>query len=214
MATKPIQARAKRTREKLMTALEALLKIKEFEHISIADIAKEAGVAVGSVYTHFKDKEAFLSELLDNRMALLEERLVIAEANTGETLLKAAPDLRSAINVAVESAYMQVQTDAHIIRALHTQARLQAEHPDGKQMHLAKRAQSRATDLLRNYSDEIVHDDLEAAAQLMYYVLNIMFMEKALFASTSEIRGIRPGDEAIKRATADMLYLYLTQIPK
>lgn len=211
MASKPLQARAIRTREKLMTALETLLKSKEFEHISIADIAREAGVAVGSVYTHFKDKEAFLSELLENRMALLEERLKVAEGNIGEVLREHAPDLRTTINISVQSAYDQVQSDAHIIRAIHTQARLQASHPDDAQQSLAKRAQARAVDLLRSYEDEIVHEDIEAASQIMYYVLNVMFMEKALFASSSEIQGIRPDDKALTKATADMIYLYLTQ---
>lgn len=208
-----MQARAIRTREKLMTALETLLKIKEFEHVSISEIAREAGVAVGSVYTHFKDKEAFLDELLENRMAVLEGRLAQAETNIGDVLKEHAPNLRAAIDVSVESAYQQVQTDAHIIRALHTQARLQSSHPDDKQQTLAKRAQARATDLLRAYADEIVHEDLEAAAQIMYYVLNVMFMEKALFASNSEIQGIRPEDGALTQATADMIYLYLTQSP-
>lgn len=211
MAKKPMQARAIRTREKLMTALENLLRSREFEHIAIADIAREAGVAVGSVYSHFKDKHAFLAELLENRMALLEERLQDAEATQGAAMKELAPDLRAAMEIATKSAYDQIQTDAHIIRAIHTQARLQGTNPDEAQLTFIRKAQGLAIDFLKTYEDEIAHEDIEAAGRMMYYMLTVIFLEKALFAANSEIREIRPNDDDLIRSTADMLYLYLTQ---
>ena len=81
MAPKPPkQDRAIRTREKLMSALERLLRTQEFENISVQDIAREAGVAVGSVYSHFKDKTAFLEALLAFWREQVEAQLAIAEA--------------------------------------------------------------------------------------------------------------------------------------
>ena len=57
------QKRAARTREKILAALEQLLESKEFEAISIADIARQGEVAVGSIYSHFEDKEALLDTM-------------------------------------------------------------------------------------------------------------------------------------------------------
>ena len=62
------QKRAIATREKILDGLEVLLERREFEMISIAELANEAGVAVGSVYSHFKDKDALLPALLDRQL--------------------------------------------------------------------------------------------------------------------------------------------------
>ena len=66
----PRQERAARTQERLLDALESLLEDRVFEQISIQDIARDAGVAVGTVYRRFRNKEALLPPLyrrLDTR---------------------------------------------------------------------------------------------------------------------------------------------------
>ncbi len=66
---RPKQARSGVTREAFLQALERLLSADEFEAISIAQIAAEAGRSVGAFYTQFKDKE----ELLEGLSARYEE---------------------------------------------------------------------------------------------------------------------------------------------
>ena len=59
----PRQRRSALTQERLLDALEALLDERVFEQISIQDIAAAAGVAVGTVYRRFRNKEALLPAL-------------------------------------------------------------------------------------------------------------------------------------------------------
>ena len=58
-----LQTRSQQTRDKLVAALERLLRDKAFENISVAEIAREAGVSVGAVYTRFENKDAFIPVL-------------------------------------------------------------------------------------------------------------------------------------------------------
>ncbi|MCL1871619.1 MAG: TetR/AcrR family transcriptional regulator [Promicromonosporaceae bacterium] len=48
------------TRQRLFTALSALMAERGFDTITLADIAAEAGVGRTAVYNHFPDKEALL----------------------------------------------------------------------------------------------------------------------------------------------------------
>ena len=75
-----IQARSIKTQKKLMDALEGLLRKKDFDAISVPDLAAEAGVAVGTVYRRFENKEALiplLFELWKARSALQMETAAV-----------------------------------------------------------------------------------------------------------------------------------------
>ena len=51
------------TRKRLLVAARKILYKRDFEEVTVADIAKEAGVAVGSFYVYFKRKEDIVEEL-------------------------------------------------------------------------------------------------------------------------------------------------------
>ena len=59
------QKAAMETRKRLLIAARKLLYDKDFSEITVADIAKEAGVAVGSFYVYFKRKEDIVEGLED-----------------------------------------------------------------------------------------------------------------------------------------------------
>jgi AcrR family transcriptional regulator len=59
----PSQRRSQRTMDEIFRALELLLKRRGFDRITITDLANEAGVAVGSIYARFRDKNALLTGL-------------------------------------------------------------------------------------------------------------------------------------------------------
>ena len=56
---------AMETRKRLLIAARKILYDKDFSEITVADIAKEAGVAVGSFYVYFKRKEDIVEVLED-----------------------------------------------------------------------------------------------------------------------------------------------------
>jgi AcrR family transcriptional regulator len=123
----PRQARSQRTQEKLLTALEALLQVRFFEHITIQDIADEAGVAVGTIYRRFRNKEAFLPVLYRR----LDERLDA----WAETVWQRWPGtsgggLRDALRRLVASHVRFYRANAPILRTLYLQVRLDGELAD------------------------------------------------------------------------------------
>lgn len=192
-----------------MAALEDLLKEREFEQISIADIAKKAGVAVGSVYSHFKDKEAFLAALLEDRTQVIDERIKAPETAQAMADAKKLPSLREAMDLAAQSAYSQIESDAHIMRALLTYIRLHPEQLETRD-RLAERALGSVIELLKAYRDEITHDDLHAAARMVNIFFNMIFLEKVLFVKRLETTSVSPSKEALIQGAADMAYAYLT----
>jgi AcrR family transcriptional regulator len=62
----PCQKRSRETHERILKAAEALLNKKDFEQISIAEIASEANISVGNFYNRFADKTAMLYCLYEN----------------------------------------------------------------------------------------------------------------------------------------------------
>ncbi len=73
-----VQRRQARTRAGLIAAAQRLFAAKGIEATTIAEIAEEADIAVGSFYNYFETKEelltALLASALGEQLALLQER--------------------------------------------------------------------------------------------------------------------------------------------
>lgn len=69
------------TRRKLVAAARRVLAARGYEEASVADIAREAGVAHGTLYVHFDGKDAIVGELVADFNARLGAQ--IAEALAG-----------------------------------------------------------------------------------------------------------------------------------
>jgi AcrR family transcriptional regulator len=73
-ATEATDPRILRSRRMLMESLERLLKKKEFEDISVQEIADEATLNRNTFYLHYPDKTALLQAMTDVRFRALIER--------------------------------------------------------------------------------------------------------------------------------------------
>ncbi len=62
---RPRQPRAQRTRAALLRCARAVFEERGFVDARVSEICDRAGVAHGSFYTHFSDKEAVFAELVD-----------------------------------------------------------------------------------------------------------------------------------------------------
>lgn len=71
----PATARGQRTRQKLVDAAEVVFGEKGYEAASIADLTREAGVALGTFYVYFPDKKALFVEVVDNLAERLREQV-------------------------------------------------------------------------------------------------------------------------------------------
>ncbi len=61
------QARAQKTRDRLLAAGFKLLRRRHFDELSVADIARAADVAVGSFYLRFVDKDQYFQAVAEMR---------------------------------------------------------------------------------------------------------------------------------------------------
>ncbi|WP_394825790.1 TetR/AcrR family transcriptional regulator [Pendulispora albinea] len=68
-----LRADAKRNRDKLLAAAEAVFTEHGAE-ASLDDVAKRAGVGIGTLYRHFPTREALLAAACDERLLALAER--------------------------------------------------------------------------------------------------------------------------------------------
>jgi AcrR family transcriptional regulator len=77
----PVQSRSIQTRENIIITGERMFIQKGFHNVLADDIAREAGVSVGSFYSYFKDKRALFLVILDRdtlkMMAGIEKNLSI-----------------------------------------------------------------------------------------------------------------------------------------
>lgn len=69
----PVQARSRKTMNRILDAAERLLAESSIDRVGIADITAEAGVAAGSFYTRFSDKDDLLEKLFARYMDDLRE---------------------------------------------------------------------------------------------------------------------------------------------
>ena len=82
-----LDPRIRRTRLLLQQALEKLLETKEFEKISVQDIADQATVNRATFYDHYNDKSALLVAMVGCRFhQLLAERQVQFDGTCGSAL--------------------------------------------------------------------------------------------------------------------------------
>lgn len=67
MARKP-QKRTLETRARLITAAEALISEKGYEALRVEEVVAKAGVAKGTFFAHFRDKDTLLDQLIGARI--------------------------------------------------------------------------------------------------------------------------------------------------
>lgn len=69
------QSQKEATRQRVLTAARELFEAHGYEGATIRDIARRAGVAVGSVFTTFASKDEILSEVMQARLEALYAEL-------------------------------------------------------------------------------------------------------------------------------------------
>lgn len=204
-AKKAHQGRSRKTRDKLLNALEKLLITHDFADISVNQIAAEAGVSAASVYRRFDKKQGFIPVLFD----LYVERLNEWAASPNAKMDIDGCSLREALGQLSQTAWRQMEQQTHILRAiyLHGRRHLALLGTTGDQFEAAML--NAMTLIIRHYSDDIKKTNHDRAARMLAYYFNNIFIERGLFCEqsaewTKEISNTDFANEA-----ADFAYGYL-----
>jgi AcrR family transcriptional regulator len=138
---RPLRADARRNRERILESAREVFSESGSE-AQIDDVARRAGVGVGTVYRHFPTKEALLVELVRQKFRRLADRTREALEHTGEPFEVIADLMRANATELQRDAVMQ-QTLAGLDEQIWAHARTeQQELVDltGELIDRAKRA--------------------------------------------------------------------------
>ncbi|MCT9933071.1 TetR/AcrR family transcriptional regulator [Planotetraspora sp. A-T 1434] len=111
---KPLRADARRNRAKILEAAEAVFAGQGLS-ASTEDVAKEAGVGVGTVFRHFPTKEALIQAVFLGRVRRLAEKAAsLSESDAGAAFF--AFFTYAVEQAATQSAYAEVLAEAAAVK--------------------------------------------------------------------------------------------------
>ncbi len=102
----PQQARSRRRQEQILAAAAELVGENGYTDLTMTALASRAGVSVGSLYQHFRDREAVLAALAEPRLAELTEQFDRRFSSVGD-----AEQARAAIRDSITAFADQVRDD-------------------------------------------------------------------------------------------------------
>ena len=103
---RPMRADARRNRERILDGARAVFA-ERGRDAQMDDVARAAGVGVGTVYRHFPDKEALMAELIRRKFVLFAERARAALEREGEPFDVFAELLREHLELTARDAASQ-----------------------------------------------------------------------------------------------------------
>lgn len=199
------QARSRKTRDKLIAALEALLREKSFERIGVAELASRAGCAVGSVYRRFENKDAFIPVLMELAARRMGERM----KEMGPIRLHRNGDLKSDLEEVARRTWTILEGEAHLLRCAHIQSRLHDNVDDSAfPAMMAGVRQAIEASLRQRMPDKPEPDRKRLAAWAAYFLATPM-IEAALYPDQAPANLIPAGGADIGKTMADLIAMRL-----
>ena len=193
----PQQERSKETKQNILKAGLTLFSEKGFYKTNSKEIAREAGVSIGSFYLYFKNKKDLFKELLLDYHKKIHSVLEDIEI---ETFIKAGERkefLRYLINKLIESheIYPQFHQEIHVMA--------QSDPEFSKIIEFSKTLSYKITkSMMAVWKEQLRIENIDAAA-IVVQTSTEEIVHKLLFSLSK-----RQGKKVIDELT-DMLYRYL-----
>lgn len=202
-----LQTRSQHTRDKLVAALERLLRQKAFEQISVAEIAHEAGVSVGAVYNRFENKDAFIPVLFELYKSRLDDHTVEQQSEAEQD-----PDetLRGVLRRTLRVGARYMAREAHLMRAVHLYARIRPDLIGEGWEEITETARQSIGALYDHFDSEITQRDRTRAVETLAYFLNTALIEAGLYPDLGPPAPRGLSLEALAEELADFAWGYLT----
>lgn len=204
------QNRSRENRERIVAALDEALKEKPFDQVSVVEIAERAGVAVGTVYQRFKNKDALIPVIFE----IYKSRVEFWMESDFKVELEADDDLRTALRKIMRQNWAIAQREAHLLRAVHLSARLKPSLLVAQEWEKYEKASLQGiTTVISHYAAEVGQKNTTRAAAFATYYLNTIFLEKALYPDETPATFYTLSGRSFADDCAEMLYAYLTLEP-
>jgi len=200
-----LQKRSRETHRALLAAAERVFEARGYDDTQTPEIAKEAGVAVGTFYRYFDDKREIFLEMILGHLDRTYERVMSNLSPEVFASSHSATERRAIIERVVELLF-QVADERPELHRLLLSVALRDEGVAALRQEFEERSRGALSQLIRLVvpADRIA--DPEAAAE----VIQIAAMEVAFIASSYRAtRAGRIAAKARRQALTDMLYRYV-----
>ena len=203
----PKQTRSLDTQEKLLLALEELLAERFFEQITIRDLAERAGVASGTIYRRFKDKEALLPILYER----FDQRLETWAAAFWDGVdLDVAPDIASLVRHLVAKHIEFYEAQRPILRTLYLYMRLRGEL---SVEDIDARRQQTYVEMLQPVIASLSSEGRTALTEVKFKIFLLILIsainERTLFGELKPVRALEMDADAFIEELSNALCAYL-----
>ena len=172
----PVQERSRQTMNRILDAAESLLKTSSIDRIGIAEITATAGVAAGSFYTRFADKEDLLEKLFERYLDDL--RHVAAEI---EPELTAEASLEKRLTRIIDAVTGLFATRRGVVRSMLMKIRHDPDYQSPELMNEFQAFYDRAGELLVGDGSEVNAQDKAAAGRFCMQIIASYCRDAILF---------------------------------
>lgn len=177
----PKQKRSIETKFRILNAAKKLFSEKGFYATNSKEIASAAGVAIGSFYSYFEEKEPLFLEILEDYYRQINEQISVLMTKE----LSAEPDLRKIIPF-----FIHTVATAHDVDPKFHRESLALQYSIPKVQQICKQEEERIiqnlTSFLKKYHDQIKIKDIEIAAVIIRHSIETVVHSIALFDTQFE----------------------------
>lgn len=199
------QQRSQQKRDRILRAMDALLKRKSFEEISVNELAAKAKVAPATIYQRFSNTDATASVLLE----LYYSKVEAWAQRPAKTADRPSSTLFDSLLALADNAYEQISELGYVMRPAYLYSRQRPERVGPEWYRLERAALAGFEAFLRSRSQEINVDDLQKTAGLVCCFFNFMLLGPLLHGEEPHWRTLRSRRE-FTRSLATMAHRYLT----
>jgi AcrR family transcriptional regulator len=201
------QDRSRRTRDRLVIAFGALLREKPFDAITMAELAERAGIAVGTVYRRFANKDALIPVIFEVYLKMLEH---YAADPANALQLDEADTLRSALGKMCVQAWQMLRREPQLIRTAHLYARMRPDLVGEDWDAIIETSVAQFRQLIDHFGAEVKRPDPDAASRMLFYLLNTVMVEQGLYGEAGPGAALKAGNVQFVQGCATTIYGYLT----
>jgi AcrR family transcriptional regulator len=189
------QQRSRESQERVLQAAEALLAEKGYEGFTMTEVARRAGISVGSVYGRFEGREALIYAV----HARVNARLSAIDVDLSD-----APDLASALTQTVRAFAQALYRERDVLRVF----MLRGPVDDRIRSHGSASSQVAAElfeQAVLSRRDEIHHPRPEVAVDVAYRIVYDVLARQVMYGPTFESPNRIAWDELVAELTAAAL---------
>lgn len=199
-----MQARSRRTLDRILDATEALLGDRTFEDLTIAEVLKRAGASVGAFYARFSGKEALLDAIYDRHQRQVQDAMKAAL----DPAAWADRPVAQIVEVLVHQTVRLYRDHRGLLRTLVLRGHAKPDWRYAEPNEREGLVISKVGALLAARKSEIKHPDPASAARLGFLMVVATVREKVLFGD-STASAVELSDAQLETELARAFLAYL-----